>query len=114
MQSTSKHELRKRYREKRINLSTDEIHVLNTQSTEQVRRLEMANYATVHLFLPIEGNREPDTYVIAEWLRHTYPHIRLVLSRTDRKAHRMLHFVWDQTTVLKINHWGIPEPEAGL
>lgn len=80
---------------------------------EQVRQVDMGRFKTTHLFLPIEGNREPDTYVIAEWLRQAYPLMRLVLSKVDRVAHRMLHFIWDDTTVLEVNHWGIPEPEKG-
>lgn len=81
---------------------------------EQVCQLDMGRFLTIHLFLPIEGNREPDTYTVADWLRHTYPNMRLVLSQTDRVAHRMLHFIWDDNTVLKLNHWGIPEPEKGV
>lgn len=81
---------------------------------EQVHQLDMKRFLTTHLFLPIEGNREPDTYAIADWLRHTYPNMRLALSQTDRVAQRMLHFIWDDTTVLKLNHWGIPEPEKGI
>ncbi|GGC25423.1 5-formyltetrahydrofolate cyclo-ligase [Parapedobacter defluvii] len=113
MQSPGKQELRKRYREKRINLSTEDFLLLNQRLLEQVHRLDMAGFSTVHLFLPIEGNREPDTYAVAEWLRHTYPHIRLVLSRTDRITHGMHHFIWAEDTLLKENHWGIPEPENG-
>lgn len=114
MQSPSKHELRKRYRERRINLSADEYQVLNSRLMEQIHRLNMTRFSTVHLFLPIEGNREPDTYAIAEWLRRAHPDIRLILSRTDPVASEMLHFIWDDTTVLKHNHWGIPEPENGI
>lgn len=114
MQSTSKHELRTSYRDRRISLSAEEFHLLNRQLIARVRQLEMAKFSTVHLFLPIEGNREPDTYAIAEWIRHTYPQAHLVLSRTDRTTHGMRHFIWDDNTILKQNHWGIPEPENGI
>lgn len=79
----------------------------------QVRKWDASGFSTTHIFLPIEGNREPDTYAVAEWLRHTYPHMRLILSRTDRVNHRMHHVIWDDATVLKQNHWGIPEPQNG-
>ncbi len=81
---------------------------------DQVRKLDVSGFSMMHLFLPIDGNREPDTYAIAEWLRQTYPHIRLVLSRTDRVNHRMHHVIWDDTTILKQNHWKIPEPRNGV
>ena len=113
MQSTRKQELRKIYREKRRNLSTEQFVEQNKLLLDQVRQWDVSAFSTVHLFLPIAGNREPDTYALAEYLRETHPHIRLVLSRTDRVNHRMLHIVWDDTTILKLNHWGIPEPEKG-
>lgn len=68
---------------------------------------------TVHLFLPIAGNQEPNTYAIAEWLRKQYPDIRLVLPKTERGSNRMNHVVWDAKTTLEPNDWGIPEPVAG-
>ncbi|PPL01832.1 5-formyltetrahydrofolate cyclo-ligase [Parapedobacter indicus] len=114
MQSISKQELRKIYREKRLNLSNEQFQVLNGELISRVQKWDVARVSTVHLFLPIEGNREPDTYAIAEWLRHTYPYIRLVLSRTDRINHRMHHVIWDDSTILKQNHWGIPEPQNGV
>ncbi len=80
---------------------------------DRIRQLDPNGWSTVHLFLPIAGNREPDTYAVATWLRQTYPHIQLVLSKTDLSNHGMRHVVWDENTVLKENHWGIPEPEAG-
>lgn len=68
---------------------------------------------TVHLFLPIAGNQEPNTYAIAEWLRKQYPDIRLVLPKTERGSYRMNHVAWDANTALVPNAWGIPEPAAG-
>src|SRR5690606_40084870 len=105
MQSINKQELRKIYREKRLNLSTEQFQVLNGELIRRVRKWDATGVSTLHLFLPIEGNREPDTYAIAEWLRHTYPHMRLVLSRTDRINHRMHHVIWDDSTILKQNNW---------
>lgn len=113
MKPSNKHLLRKRYREKRIELSAEEFRVLNRQLQEQVDRLDMAGLLTVHLFLPIAGNREPDTYAIAERLRHRYPDMRLVLPKTEQGSQEMRHIRWDKDTVLITNHWGIPEPEAG-
>ena len=113
MQARSKQELRKIYREKRLRLSTDQYQRLNKQLLEQVHQLDTASFSTVHLFLPIEGNREPDTYAIAAWLRHNNPGIRLALPRTSPLNHHMDHVLWDDTIPLEQNHWGIPEPQGG-
>jgi 5,10-methenyltetrahydrofolate synthetase len=111
---TTKHEARTLFREKRINLSDHEFKTLNKLLLSQVRLLEFPPVATVHLFLPMVGNREPDTVALAAWLRQQYPSIRLVLSKSDNRTFGMQHFVWDSATTLRDNRWGIPEPENGL
>jgi len=113
MHPSTKPELRKIYREKRIGLSDEQFRQLNDQLMMQVEALEMQPRWTVHLFLPIAGNQEPNTYAIAEWLRKQYPDIRLVLPKTERGSNRMNHVVWDAKTTLEPNDWGIPEPVAG-
>lgn len=113
MSIQTKFELRKIYREKRKALSVEELHALNKQLVSRVQRLDFRRFSTIHLFLPIEGNREPDTYAIAHWLRTIYPHIRLVLSKSNTETYRMQHIIWDEKTMLKVNRWGIPEPENG-
>ncbi len=114
MYPSTKQELRKIYREKRIGLSAEEFHELNDQLMVQVEGLKVQHDWTAHLFLPIAGNKEPDTYAMAKWLRERYPGLRLVLPKTERGNHRMSHLVWDAHTILVPNHWGIPEPDAGI
>lgn len=114
MHPFTKQELRKVYREKRINLATEQFQSLNKQLMVQVTALDFRAHSTVHLFLPIKGNHEPDTYAIADWLKQEYPHIRLILSKTEHGTYGMRHFIWEAATVLTLNHWGIPEPENGV
>lgn len=113
MYLSTKQELRKIYREKRMGLSPEKFEHLNGLLMEQVKALEMHPRGTVHLFLPIVGNKEPDTYAMADWLRQQYPDVRLVIPKTDPASRRMSHLVWDAGTMLTPNHWGIPEPEQG-
>lgn len=113
MHPTTKQELRKIYREKRINLSAEMFRSLNEELIAQVGRLDFSRFSIVHLFLPIAGNREPDTHAIADWLRQKHSDIRVVLSKVDSRTHSMQHFIWDEHTVIALNHWGIPEPQTG-
>lgn len=113
MQSQNKQDLRKIYREKRLSLSPAQFQTLNHELLDQVQKVDFSAFSTVHLFLPIQGNREPDTYAIAEWLRQHHKHPQLVLSRTNPTLRRMEHVIWDETTLLKENKWGIPEPQNG-
>ena len=114
MHSLTKHELRKIYREKRMNLPVELFQSLNNQLMAQVKTLDIGTFSTLHLFLPIKGNHEPDTYAIAEWLKLEYPQLQLILSKTEHGTYDMRHFIWNAATILKLNRWGIPEPVGGI
>lgn len=113
MGPSTKQALRKIYREKRIGLSTEKFHQLHDQLMMQVDALEFGPSQTIHLFLPIAGNKEPDTFAIAGRLRQRYPDMRIVLPKTEPGTHEMKHLIWDANTELVQNHWGIPEPVTG-
>ncbi|MEC3878037.1 5-formyltetrahydrofolate cyclo-ligase [Parapedobacter sp. 10938] len=113
MDPSTKQALRKRYREKRMGLSPEEFQRLNDGLILQAEVLDLEHLRTVHLFLPITGNNEPDTYAITGRLRQRYPNMRIVLPKTEPGTREMKHFVWDANTALVPNHWGIPEPVTG-
>ncbi len=114
MPPQTKSELRTLFREKRLTLATNEFHALNAELLVRVKQVDFRKFSTVHLFLPIQGNHEPDTYKIADWLKTTYPTIRLAISKSDASTRRMHHVCWDEQTVLQTNRWGIPEPQNGI
>src|SRR5690606_37368215 len=93
MHLLTKQELRKVYRERRVGLSAEEFQELNERLVAQMGSLVLHPSCTVHLFLPVAGNKEPDTYAIANWLRQQYTGMRLVLPKTERTSHRMSHLV---------------------
>jgi len=113
MHPHNKHQLRRIFREKRMQLSAGLLNELNGLLLGQAKQLDWGRFKTVHLFLPIHGNHEPDTYAIADWLRSAYPGLRLAVSRSDRETGGMTPILWDSHTVLKENSWKIPEPENG-
>lgn len=114
MYPSTKQALRQVFREKRASLSSSDFRRLNDQLLAQVKTLTLDSCLTVHLFLPIEGHKEPDTYTIATWMRKQYPGIRLVLPKTEARSYRMTHILWEKGTMVEVNRWGIPEPVAGL
>src|SRR3546814_13306324 len=109
MHSSTKQFLRKIYREKRMRLSPEEFRQLNDQLMVNVEALEIGHLRTVHLFLPIIGNKEPDTYRIARWLRDRYPDIRLVFPNNEPGNHQMSQLVCDKENTLIHNPEGTPE-----
>jgi|SRR5690606_9491411 len=108
-----KRQLRRTYREKRMHLSHESLNELNAGLLSGVKRLEWRGFQTVHLFLPIAGNHEPNTLAIAEWLRSTYPEMRLAISTSNNETREMTPVLWDSNTRLVENRWKIPEPGNG-
>lgn len=110
----TKKDIRKSYLAKRLALTEEEAAALNDRLVQQCHGLDMENMHTVHLFLPILAKKEIDTYPLVEWLRTTFPGIRLVLSRSFIATGDMEHYLWDEQTRLVHNSLGIPEPEEGV
>ncbi len=65
----------------------------------------------VHIFLPIERNREPNTFQFIQSLLQRKIHI--LVSSTDFTKKKMTHFRYEETLEIKKNHLGIPEPVSG-
>ncbi|QCK13551.1 5-formyltetrahydrofolate cyclo-ligase [Mangrovivirga cuniculi] len=64
----------------------------------------------IHTFLPIIKNREIDTYQIINGLRKRDWEGKIATGVSDFKYNSMKTYLLDKSTVLKENHWGIPEP----
>ena len=66
----------------------------------------------LHTYLPIEGRKEPDTWLIIDKIRREYPHIRLIIPRIDKG--QLSHFYFEGLHQIKPSIWGIPEPTRGI
>lgn len=67
----------------------------------------------IHVFLPMDGRREPDTWPIVERVKREFPHIRLIVPKA--KGNGVLeHYYFEGLHQLKNNVWGIPEPTQGV
>ncbi|WP_299159321.1 5-formyltetrahydrofolate cyclo-ligase [uncultured Tenacibaculum sp.] len=103
-----KKELRKVYKLKRKNLSDTEIANLEQNIYAQVSKIDFSNYKNIHIFLPIEKLNEINTYPIIGFLRKQKKTI--IISKSDFKTNTLQHFIFDKSTTLEINTYGIPEP----
>src|SRR5437868_4564051 len=105
----NKKELRKFYREKRASLSADEVVEKSTAiRTLLFNSFDLSLIDGVHVFLPIEGKREIDTWGIINFFWENHPHIQLLVPKM--KGDELHTYKLHKHTVLENNEWEIPEP----
>ncbi|AHM61957.1 5-formyltetrahydrofolate cyclo-ligase [Flammeovirgaceae bacterium 311] len=110
----TKEALRQHYRQLRQQLPDEELQQLSRQLCRQFfSHIPLEQVHTLHSYLPMSSQREPDPLPILDRLRREYPHIRLVVSRTRWKEREMEHVYLEQGLELQENKWGIPEPVGG-
>lgn len=109
----TKAELRKIYIAKRNQLSQLEYDDLNQKLLQQFQQLDLRGIKCIHLFLPIHKRKEPDTFLIRDWLAAHHPHILRVFPKANFADNTMQSFADDADLELIINALGIPEPVSG-
>lgn len=113
--SMKKDELRKQFRQKRRELNEEQIKASSKAIAERfmdlLEQLQRPAHF-IHLFLPIEENREVNTWSLVKALRGRED-THIVVSRTDFDEGRMDHFLLEEDTSLAKNELGIPEPQEG-
>jgi 5-formyltetrahydrofolate cyclo-ligase len=68
---------------------------------------------TLHIFIPILKYNEIDTHLIINRLRTDYPHIRIVVPKTNWKALAMGSYEYLPDSPMQETKWGSLEPVAG-
>lgn len=110
----TKKELRKRYLEKRKNLSEGECASFNlTLQSIFFTSVDLSFVQVLHLFLPIEKSNEPDTWAVIDRLRREFPHIRISVPRVGANDD-LENIYFEGLHQIETNRWGIPEPKQGV
>jgi 5-formyltetrahydrofolate cyclo-ligase len=104
--------LRKKYRELRAQLSASEIDNKSLEIANQLLKLKIWDKKYYHLYFSIKRLFEIQTEYIFQILMGKDKEI--VISKSDFETASMQHFLLTDNTKIKINAWGIPEPENGL
>ncbi len=100
--------------QKRLSLSDAEYSLLNFQIFETFfATIDLSSINTLHTFLPLKKNKEPDTWLIVDRVRKEFPHIRIAIPRVDHQAASLENFLFENLDQLQENKWGIPEPRNG-
>lgn len=110
-----KSDLRTMYLAKRRQLTEAEAE----SASQKIAELFFKNFApksaqTIHTFLPIQKNREVNTWLIIQELRTNYPQVQIAVPLANPVDFSMAHYLLQSDTELVLNAWGIPEPVNAL
>lgn len=103
--------IRKQVLQRRAELSDSEFFALNQLLLTQFKTLDLSETNSIHIFLPIVKKREPDTFLMIDWLQENHPQIQIVVSRANFEDHSMSHHPFSKAD-LKENAYHIPEPQT--
>src|SRR5690554_8183764 len=108
----TKAELRKTYKLKRQELSSEAIEDLSLQIANRLLTIDIWEYSFYHLFLSIVEHKEINTDYILNILSGKDKNI--VVSKSDFSTGKMDHFLLTDNTIIKKNTYNIPEPIDGI
>lgn len=106
-----KSDLRKIYKQKRNDLTFDQIKSLQENIYTQIYSLDISEVQTVHLFLTLEKFKEINTNPIIDFFRSKNK--KIVVSKSDFTNSSLSHFYLEKETPIALNKYGIPEPING-
>ncbi len=110
----TKEELRKIYLLKRRSLSEVEYEQMSAEICDNFfNHFDLSSIKFLHIFIPIEKNKEPNTWFIIDRLQKRFPEINVVVPRVNHQTEEMENFIFEGKDQLQMNTWGILEPRKG-
>ncbi len=110
----NKQPLRSIFLERRKDLDPDSTHRKSKAIANSFfEQMVLNGDETIHVFLPILKNNEVDTWAIINRLKVKYPEVTIVAPVTNFKTKEMVSMIIETGTSIKINKYGIPEPQDG-
>lgn len=107
----TKAELRKKYLEKRKQLSPGQLQKMSEEISNLVFTHFQLEGKYVSLFLPIERQHEINTYEI--WEKAVKFGAKVAVPRSNFETMEMKHILFETEDQLQLSPWGIPEPKNG-
>lgn len=108
----NKKQLRLKYKELREALTPEQVEEGSLEIANRLLELPIWNYSYYHLFLSISEKKEVDTQGVLHILQGKDKHV--VLSKSNFKKASLTNYLLTDSTVIKVNDWGIPEPVDGI
>jgi len=111
----TKVELRKHYLNERLSLSDEAFARYNFDICENFfAELDLQNVKVLHSFIPMENTREPNTRMIIYKATERYPSLKISIPKINVSAVEIENYYYEGPEQLKVNAWGIPEPQYGV
>ena len=107
-----KSELRKVYKAKRSKLLNESIEEKSLAIANQLLTLNIWDKSFYHIFLTIAEHKEINTDYILNILAGKDKHT--VISKSNFDTINLDNYLLTDSTRIKPNHWGIPEPLDGI
>ncbi|MBY0434767.1 MAG: 5-formyltetrahydrofolate cyclo-ligase [Cyclobacteriaceae bacterium] len=109
----TKAEARRLFLQKRKDLSPDTCVQYNLQLYHRFfTSVDLSFVRVLHTYLPLEKNKEPDTWMIIDRVKREFPYVKISLPRIAGPD-RLENFYFEGPAQLHANEWGIPEPLEG-
>lgn len=110
-----KNTLRKVYLEKRKFLSEAEYERRNQLLYHRLIEFqEKHQFHSIHTFIPIKKNKEPDTFPFIQYLWSQKTDVEVITAISDLQSPILNHVKIIESTTFLENKWGIPEPKDGV
>lgn len=107
----NKTQIRKQALQRRNSLTEDECASLSFALLEGFKTIDFSNIKSVHTFLPIQVKKEPDTFLMIDWLQQTHPEIEIIIPKANFASNLMIHHRYAGKEDLALNAYQIPEPQ---
>ncbi len=108
-----KAEIRKQALKDRLLLGDAEYENLNEALLNEFKMLDFTQIKTLHIFLPITEKKEPNTFLLIEWLNTNHPEIKIIVPKADFETALMTNHEYLGVNDLKKNLYNILEPQKG-
>jgi len=109
----TKAELRKVYKEKRFQLSPQQIEKFTDLLLINFQKIQLPFLSCIHTYIASEKLREADTSAITRYLQFKNPGSKVLVPKIDITSGSMQHIHFDDEVELTDNLFGIAEPAYG-
>ncbi|RNL50603.1 5-formyltetrahydrofolate cyclo-ligase [Pedobacter jejuensis] len=105
-------EIRKQALKERLSLTDEDYESKNDSLLNQFKLLDFSSVKTLHVFLPIVKKKEPNTFLLIDWLVRNHPEIKIIIPKADFNTSSMTHHEYIGLNDLQKNSYNIPEPQT--